>query len=147
LLAALRLCANVTAQWAVRPAIEGAATIGELTRPGGRLHEARRAVIEGVAASPFLDMVTPGGALYGFPQVKATALPVFDDAAFALRLLEDEAVLIVPGSSFNLAASRHLRLTLLPEPAHLREVFVRIDRVLAAMVGEHRSRTATAAVA
>jgi alanine-synthesizing transaminase len=147
LLAALRLCANVTAQWAVRPALESTATIGELTRPGGRLHEARRAVIEGVEASEFLDMVTPGGALYGFPQVKAAALPVFDDAGFALRLLEDEAVLIVPGSSFNLAASRHLRLTLLPEPAQLREVFVRIDRVLAAMVGERQPRAAAAAVA
>jgi alanine-synthesizing transaminase len=147
LLAALRLCANATAQWAVRPALQSAATIGELTRPGGRLHEARRAVIEGVAASPYLEMVVPGGALYGFPQVKAEALPVFDDAAFALRLLEDEAVLIVPGSSFNLAASRHLRLTLLPEPAQLREVFVRIDRVLGAMVAEGLPRTSASAAA
>ncbi|MEW5310331.1 MAG: hypothetical protein WDW38_002143 [Sanguina aurantia] len=49
LLAALRLCANVTAQWAVIPALQGAPTIGALTAPGGRLHDARRAVIEGVA--------------------------------------------------------------------------------------------------
>ncbi|CAM5569480.1 alanine transaminase OS=Rhodanobacter lindaniclasticus OX=75310 GN=B1991_03230 PE=3 SV=1 [Rhodanobacter lindaniclasticus] len=51
LLAALRLCANVTAQWAVLPALQDAPTIGALTSPGGRLHEARAAVLRGVAAS------------------------------------------------------------------------------------------------
>lgn len=136
LLAALRLCANVTAQWAVRPALLDKPTIGELTAPGGRLHEARRIVLEGVAASPFLDVVAPGGAIYAFPQVRAEALPHFDDTAFALRLLEEESVLLVPGTSFNLSASRHLRLTLLPEPAQLRDVFVRIDRVLGRMAVE-----------
>jgi alanine-synthesizing transaminase len=45
LLAALRLCANVTAQWAVIPALQDAPTIGTLTVPGGRLYEARQAVI------------------------------------------------------------------------------------------------------
>jgi alanine-synthesizing transaminase len=145
LLAALRLCANVTAQWAVKPALETAATVGELTQPGGRLHEARRAVLEGVARSKFLDVVSPGGALYAFPQVRADRMPVFDDGAFALRLLEDESVLVVPGSSFNLAASRHLRLTLLPAPDQLREVFVRIERVLESMAAEHKPAMAATA--
>jgi alanine-synthesizing transaminase len=40
---------------------------------------------------------------------------------------------VVPGSSFNVPRSRHFRLTLLPPPAQLHEVFVRIERVLAAM--------------
>jgi len=51
LLAALRLCANVTAQWAVIPALQDTPTIGALTSPGGRLHDARQAVLDGVAAS------------------------------------------------------------------------------------------------
>ncbi|TCV92320.1 L-aspartate aminotransferase [Luteibacter rhizovicinus] len=144
LLAALRLCANVTAQWAVRPALKDKPTIGSLTSPGGRLYEARRAVLDGVAASPYLDVVAPGGALYAFPQVRADAMPHFDDTAFALRLLEEEAVLVVPGTSFNLSASRHLRLTLLPEPAQLAEVFVRIDRVLARMADEVQPASAVA---
>ena len=33
-----------------------------------------------------------------------------------------------PGPSFNIAARNHFRVTLLPEPAVLREVFVRIER-------------------
>jgi alanine-synthesizing transaminase len=140
LLAALRLCANVTAQWAVRPALESKPTIGALTSPGGRLHEARRMILEGVAQSEFLDLVAPGGALYAFPRVRADRVPHFDDNAFALRLLEEESVLVVPGSSFNVPASRHLRLTLLPPPEQLREVFVRIERVLARMAEGQQAR-------
>ncbi len=45
-------------------------------------------------------------------------------------------MLVVPGSSFNVPRSRHFRLTLLPPPAQLREVFVRIERVLASMAQE-----------
>jgi alanine-synthesizing transaminase len=146
LLAALRLCANMTAQWAVIPALQGAPTIRALTADGGRLHTARQAVIDSVAASDYLDLVTPGGALYAFPQVRASAMASFDDNAFALRLLEEESVLIVPGSSFNVAASRHFRITLLPPPEQLREVFVRIERVLGRMADE-QPRRAEAAVA
>ena len=140
LLAALRLCANVTAQWAVRPALESKPTIGALTSPGGRLHEARRMILEGVARSEYLDLVAPGGALYAFPRVRADRVPHFDDNAFALRLLEEESVLVVPGSSFNVPDSRHLRLTLLPPPEQLREVFVRIERVLERMAEGQQAR-------
>ena len=133
LLAALRLCSNVPTQWAVAPALQGTGDIDTLTARGGRLHQARQAVLSGVAASEFLDIVAPRGALYAFPSVSVTALPVFDDNAFALRLLEDESVLLAPGSSFNVAASRHLRLTLLPEPEVLADVFTRIERTLTRM--------------
>ncbi len=140
LLAALRLCANVTAQWTIPVALHGPATIRALTAPGGRLHEARRAVVEGVAASEFLAVVKPAGALYAFPQIRTDRIAAFDDETFALRLLEQESVLVVPGSSFNVPESRHLRLTLLPQPAQLREVFVRMERVLARMAEEQPRR-------
>lgn len=130
LLAALRLCPNVPGQYATIAALTGPDTISALTAPGGRLHEARRAVLEGVAASRFLEVVAPRGAIYAFPSVRADVLPAFDDNAFALRLLEEESVLVTPGSGFNVPGSRHLRLTLLPEPAAIADVFARIERVL-----------------
>jgi alanine-synthesizing transaminase len=74
--------------------------------------------------------------------VRADRLAAFDDEAFALRLLEEENVLVVPGTSFNVPASRHLRLTLLPTPAQLAEVFVRMERVLARMAEEPVRRVA-----
>ena len=130
LLAALRLCANVPAQWAIAPALAGTDSMRALTAPGGRLHEARRAVAEGVARSEFLDLVVPQGALYAFPRVRAEAVADFDDEAFALELLETESVLLVPGTGFNVPGSRHFRLTLLPDPGQIAEVFVRIERAL-----------------
>ncbi|PJJ96763.1 aminotransferase [Lysobacteraceae bacterium NML91-0213] len=130
LLGALRLCANVPGQFAIAAALTGTDTIGALCAPGGRLYEARRAVIEACAASPHLQLHAPEGALYAFPAVQGPAAVGFDDHAFALELLETEDVLVVPGSSFNLAERNRFRVTLLPEPAQVREVFGRIHRVL-----------------
>lgn len=144
LLAALRLCANVPAQWAVAPALRGADTISALTAPGGRLHAARKAVLDGVANSQFLELVAPAGAMYAFPAVRAERLARFDDEDFALRLLEEQQVLLAPGTSFNLADSRHFRLTLLPEPDVLTDVFVRIERLLERMAVESGRATAAA---
>jgi alanine-synthesizing transaminase len=44
--------------------------------------------------------------------------------------MNNEGVLVVPGSSFNVPY-RHFRVTLLPEASVMRDVFARIDRVLA----------------
>jgi alanine-synthesizing transaminase len=133
LLASLRLCANVPGQWAIAPSLEGAATIAQLTAPGGRLHETRRTIIESCAQSHFLELVAPQGALYAFPGVRQTQLPGFDDQTFALNLLEQESVLVVPGSGFNFTAHNHFRITMLPQAAQLREVFARIERTLERM--------------
>jgi len=140
LIGALRLCANVPGQWAVPAALNGPDTISPLTAPGGRLHEARRAVIEAVAASRFLSLVVPRGALYAFPGVDLERVPDFDDHRFALDLLETEGVLVVPGSSFNVAYRNHFRVTLLPEAEQIREVFDRIERALHRQAGELRDR-------
>lgn len=145
LLGALRLCANVPGQFAIEAALHGQDTITPLCEPGGRLYEARRALIECCAASEHLQLVAPQGALYGFPSVVGAAATGFDDHAFALEMLEHEDVLIVPGSSFNVPYRNHFRVTLLPEPAQMREVFARIDRVLARRAADAREPQAAVA--
>ena len=130
LLAALRLCSNVLAQWAIVPALTGPDTIAELTAPGGRLYQTRQVLLDFVAQSEYLDLVAPDGALYAFPGINLGRLPAFDDHQFALDLLEQEQVLVVPGSSFNLACRNHLRLTLLPEAEVMGDVLIRIERQL-----------------
>ena len=147
LLGALRLCANVPGQFAIEQALHGADTIGALCRPGGRLYETRRALVEACEASEHLSLVAPAGALYGFPGVTGEAARSFDDHRFALEMLEDEGVLIVPGSSFNVPYRNHFRVTLLPEAEVLREVFVRIERVLSRHAEGSRSGEARQAVA
>ncbi len=125
LLSALRLCSNVAGQWAVVPALSDERSIDALTAPGGRLFETRRTLIDHCAQSDVLSLVAPAGALYAFPQI---AMPDVDDHAFALSLLEEESVLVVPGRGFNIDRSDHLRLTLLPEADMMREVLARIER-------------------
>ena len=127
-LAALRLSSNVPTQWAVQTALGGYQSIHELTEEGGRLYEARRAVIDAVAASSHLDLVAPRGAMYAFPSVKTGT--DFDDHAFAAELLEHHHVLVVPGTSFNISDPRHFRITLLPEPHRLTRAIEAIDSQL-----------------
>ncbi|MBA3709606.1 MAG: hypothetical protein H0W83_12400, partial [Planctomycetes bacterium] len=57
-------------------------------------------------------------------------LPHFDDQRFALDLLEKRHVLVVPGSSFNVAYKDHVRITLLPDEAAVADVFGRIESLL-----------------
>ncbi|MEM7083493.1 MAG: aminotransferase class I/II-fold pyridoxal phosphate-dependent enzyme [Pseudomonadota bacterium] len=130
LLASLRLCANVPAQWAVQTALGGYQSITELTRPPGRLHASRAAVIDAVADSPFLKLVVPQGAMYAFVGVDTDRLPAFNDYAFALDLLEHQHVLVAPGGSFNVPYSDHFRITLLPRANSLHQIFGRINAQL-----------------
>ena len=130
LLAALRLCSNVPAQWAVQTALGGFQSIGKLCAPGGRLYQSRQAIVEGVKQSRFLHLVTPRGAMYAFIGVDKQKLPSFDDETFAMELLEQQHVLIAPGSSFNTSYRDHFRITTLPEAARLGEVFQRMEHVL-----------------
>ena len=140
LLGALRLCANVPGQFAVPSALNGPDTITPLCVEGGRLYESRRAVVDACAQSEHLQLVLPQGALYGFPAVIGDAALGFDDHLFALELLEDEGVLVVPGSSFNVTYRNHFRVTLLPEAATMREVFRRIDSLLGRFAQASRRR-------
>ncbi len=130
LLASLRLCSNVPGQWGVQTALGGFQSLRDLIEPGGRLYESRRAVIDNVERSPYLTLVPPGGSMYAFVGVDTDALPGFDDHAFALRLLEEEHVLVAPGSSFNVDYRNYFRITLLPEAGVIEEVFARINRIL-----------------
>ena len=130
LLSSLRLCSNVPGQWAVQTALGGYQSIRELVAPGGRLHESRRAIIEAVQRSRYLTLAPPRGAMYGFVGVRTDRLPDFDDQTFALDLLEHKHVLVAPGSSFNVPYRNHFRVTNLPEPAVLTDVFGRIEELL-----------------
>jgi alanine-synthesizing transaminase len=130
LLAALRLCSNVPGQWAVQTALGGYQSIRKLCEPGGRLYESRRAIIEGVAKSKYLKLVPPRGSMYAFIGVDKQKLPSFDDEEFAMELLEQQHVLVAPGSSFNTTYRDHFRITTLPDAERLAEVFQRMETVL-----------------
>jgi alanine-synthesizing transaminase len=131
MLASLRLCASVPGQWAVQTALGGVQSIYDLTAPNGRLGRQRQALIDAVARSPYLSLVPPRGALYAFVRARTDVLPQFVDTEFAMRLLEEKHVLVVPGSSFNVDYTDHFRVTLLPDEETINTVFGRMDALLA----------------
>jgi len=130
LLSSLRLCSNVAGQWAVQTALGGYQSVKELVRPGGRLYESRRAIVDAVARSKYLTLTAPRGALYAFVGVDTQRLPGFDDRRFAMDLLEHKHVLVAPGTSFNVSYNTHFRVTNLPEPDVLADVFSRMEELL-----------------
>ena len=130
LLAALRLCSNVPGQWAVQTALGGFQSIGDLVGPGGRLYQSRQAIIDRVAASDYLSVQTPMGAMYAFVRLDPRFEGKLDDQAFALELLEKYHVLVAPGSSFNTIYTDHFRVTTLPDTDALDTVFDRIETCL-----------------
>jgi alanine-synthesizing transaminase len=129
-LASLRLCSNVPGQWAVQTALGGYQSIHELTRPGGRLFESRKAILDGVAQSKYLEVQQPRGAIYAFIGIKNGSLPGFADQQFAMDLLEHKHVLLAPGTSFNTPYNTHFRITNLPRAEVLADVFGRIEELL-----------------
>ncbi len=131
LLAALRLCSNVSGQWAVQTALGGFQSIQELVRPGGRLYQSREVLVERVADSEYLTVRKPMGAMYAFIQLGPRFEGKLDDQAFALELLEKFHVLVAPGSSFNTVYTDHFRMTTLPDSDALNVVFDRINTCLA----------------
>jgi alanine-synthesizing transaminase len=130
LLASLRLCSNMTGQWAVQTALGGYQSINELVKPGGRLYESRAALLEAVGASEHLTVAPPGGAMYAFVRVNTEGLDDFDDEHFALDLLEKKGVLLAPGSSFNVPYRDHFRMTLLPDAKQITRVIHVINELL-----------------
>jgi len=141
LLSSLRLCSNVPGQWAVQTALGGFQSIHELTAPGGRLYESRQAILDAVRRSRFLYLTAPMGACYAFVGVRTEGLPDFDDQQFALDLLEHKHVLVAPGSSFNVPYRNHFRITNLPEPQVITEVFARIEELLQDYAAGHEPAT------
>lgn len=136
LLASLRLCSNMTGQWAVQTALGGYQSINELVTPGGRLYESRAALLEAVSASKHLSVAPPGGAMYAFVRVNTEGLGDFDDEHFALDLLEKKGVLLAPGSSFNVPYRDHFRMTLLPDAKQI----TRVIHVINELLDEYKDR-------
>jgi alanine-synthesizing transaminase len=130
LLSSLRLCSNVPAQYAVQSALGGYQSILDLTSPGGRLYESRKAIIDAVARSKYLRVARPDGALYAFVEVRTDQIPHFNDSQFALELLEQRHVLVTPGVSFNVPYRNHFRITNLPDAHTLATVFGKIEAQL-----------------
>lgn len=130
MLASMRLCANVPAQFAIQTALGGYQSINDLIKPEGRLGRQREIAYEMLNAIPGVSCVKPKSALYAFPRLDPEVYPIEDDEAFVLNLLRQEKVLVVQGTAFNWPNPDHFRLVFLPREDDLREAIGRIERFL-----------------
>lgn len=131
MLASMRLCANVQAQFAIQTALGGYQSINDLIRPGGRLFEQRELAWKMLTDIPGVSCVKPQGALYLFPRLDPAIYPIKDDQAFILELLNAERVLLVQGTGFNWPNPDHFRVVFLPHREELIEAINRLARFLA----------------
>lgn len=141
ILATMRLCANVPAQFGIQTALGGYQSIDDLVKPTGRLSRQRDIAYEALISMPGVSCVKPKGALYMFPRFDPKVYPIKDDQQFVLEMLEAERVLMVQGTGFNWATPDHIRVVFLPNSDDLIDVMNRIDRFLA----NYRKRHGTAA--
>ncbi len=113
LLANMRLCPNVPAQYAIAPALGGQHSIASLLQPGGRLREQRDHAWQKITEIPGVDCVKPAGALYLFPRLHPDVHKIADDERMVIDLLERQHLLLSHGTGFNLPTADHLRLVFL----------------------------------
>ena len=139
MLASMRLCANVPAQYGIQTALGGYQSIDDLVAPTGRLCRQRDLAYELITAIPGVSCVKPKAALYMFPKLDPKVYPIVNDQEFIAELLREERVLLVQGSGFNWPHPDHFRVVFLPHEDELREAIGRLARFLEAYRQRHSS--------
>jgi alanine-synthesizing transaminase len=126
MLANMRLCPNMPAQYGIQTALGGYQSIKDLILPGGRLREQRDTAFKMVNEIPGLSMVKPKGALYCFPKVDIKRFNIKNDEKFMLDLLSAQHLLLVHGTGFNWKDPDHFRIVFLPDKDTLADAMHRL---------------------
>ncbi|MFT4031389.1 MAG: pyridoxal phosphate-dependent aminotransferase [Siphonobacter sp.] len=130
LLASLRLCGNVPAQFAIQTALGGYQSINDLVIPTGRLYKQMQLTYDRITAIPGITCVKPRGAMYLFPKVDLKKFNFANDEQFVYELLVNQRVLLVPGTGFNYLHNDHFRIVTLPPVEQLNIAIDRIETFL-----------------
>ncbi|HRE22367.1 MAG TPA: aminotransferase class I/II-fold pyridoxal phosphate-dependent enzyme, partial [Rhabdaerophilum sp.] len=99
-------CVNAPAQWAGIAALEGPqdavhAMVAEFDRR-------RKAVVAGLNRLPNVTCLTPKGAFYAYPNIKATG---WKAKKLAAQLLEEAGVATIGGPDFGVHGEGYIRLS------------------------------------
>jgi len=121
MLSSMRLCSNVPAQRAIKPALEDLDATRYLFEPGGRVYEQRRACCEALDRVDGVTYVKPMAAFYVFPRVDIKRFHITNDEQFVLDFLREQHVLLVHGGGFHWNEPDHFRIVYLPEKEVLTE--------------------------
>ena len=114
-LAAMRLCSTVLPQLAIPAALKDMESTRAMMRPGGRLYEQSAATMRELAKIEGISCVKNNAAFYVFPKLDIKKFNISSDKQFAMDLLHQKHILIVPGSGFDWTTPDHFRIVMLPE--------------------------------
>ena len=99
-------CVNSQAQYAAIEALEGPqAPLDQMIHTYA---ERRKLIVEGINAIPGLSCIWPKGAFYCFANIRKSRMGSED---FAMELLKETGVVIVPGSGFGRGGEGYIRLS------------------------------------
>lgn len=114
-------CVNTPTQYAALAALNGPdETLQTMSRVYG---ENRKMIMEEIETIPGLSMVTPEGAFYAFVNITQTGMT---SEAFAVKLLKEARVVVVPGSAFGDAGEGFVRISYVCSPEDMKEGLRRI---------------------
>ena len=129
-LADMRLCSNVPGQAVIATALSGDRRAEEYFIPGGRVYEQTNTTWEMLVKIPGVSAVKPRAAFYIFPKLDAERFNITDDRKFALDLLREKKILVVPGSGFNWQEPDHFRIVCLPQKEVMQDAIARLGEFL-----------------
>lgn len=112
-----RLCANHPIQYAIPFALDG--DQNHLVELNQKLRNRSKLVEEKISKINGINLVKPKGAFYAFPSIE-----VDDDKVFAIELMRETGVVVVPGDGFGQKpGTHHFRIVILPSEEILSEAF------------------------
>ncbi|MGE4169459.1 MAG: aminotransferase class I/II-fold pyridoxal phosphate-dependent enzyme [Candidatus Margulisiibacteriota bacterium] len=118
------LCAPIMSQYAAIEALEhGLSDVQDMRKS----YQGRRNLFVERLNAMGLATHLPEGAFYCFPSIQSTGL---SSEEFALRLLQEERVAVVPGHVFGAGGEGHIRCCYASSLVQLKEALVRIERFL-----------------
>ena len=89
-----------------------------------------RVVVSGLSNAPRIAVRMPEGGMFIMVDVRRTGL---SGEEFAMRLLDEESVVTMPGESFGEGGAGHLRIGLTAKEHELKEACERISRLAGAL--------------
>lgn len=131
MLASMRLCANVPAQYTIQTAMGGYQSMQALTNESGRLFKQRQMAVERLNNIKGISCTMPKGAFYCFPKIDLNVYPITDDTDLMMQLLKQQKVLMVQGTGFNWDSPDHFRVVFLPNLHDLDDAMNRLDKFFA----------------
>lgn len=126
----MRLCSNVPGQSVIPAALSGKLRAEEYFTPDGRVSAQRETVWSMLNSIPGVSAVKPRAAFYIFPKLDKKKFNLHDDNRFALELLREKKIFIVPGSGFNWHEPDHFRIVYLPDAQTLADGMRRLGEFL-----------------